>query len=183
MRKFDVIIALEGIKEAGEKWRKARREYDQNVALLMRRLIHEAAANYMSDLDVARASGLHIRQVRRHMKAAGLDFYRGKTLLAGKASEVLASNAEIMGIEPHEMDLTSPLAYLPMGSQMRQRLQDGSVSKVTELAEAGEGAEFLETMTEDVAAWWHAHEGVRSVSAEDTAADLAASLLAAGWHK
>jgi hypothetical protein len=61
----------------------------------------------------------------------------GKTLLAKTAAEALATNSALLGIAPHEMDLTSPLAYLPMGTEMRQAITDKTVSAVTELPDEG----------------------------------------------
>jgi hypothetical protein len=141
MQKFDVRFALEGVAEARAKWTAAKRQFDADVNKVMRRLLHEAAANYMSVEEVAQASGLGKTQVRSMMRLNGMDPRDGKTLLAETAAKALAENAELLGIPVHEMDLMSPLAYLPMGSELRQALQDKAVSQVTELDEP----EFPET--------------------------------------
>lgn len=133
MRKFDVRFALEGVAEARGKWTAAKRQFDTDVNKVMRRLLHEAAANYMSVEEVATASGLGKAQVRSMMRLNGMDPRDGKTLLAKNAAEALAANSALLGIAPHEMDLMSPLAYLPMGSELRQALQDKTVSQVHEL--------------------------------------------------
>jgi hypothetical protein len=139
MRKFDVQIALEGVTEARRTWARAKAEFDLNMEHVMKRLLHEAAANYMSAEEFGRLAGLPTKRVRVLMRKAGLDPTRGKRLLAKTAADALASNAELLGIAPHEMDLMSPLAYLPMGEKMRQELQDKAVSQVTELPDDNDG--------------------------------------------
>jgi len=57
------------------------------------------------------------------MRLAGLNPKMGKTLLAESASKALTENAMLMGVDPEKMDLTSPLAYLPMGNELKQRLE------------------------------------------------------------
>lgn len=133
MRKFDVQIALEGIREAQGKWQKAVLTFNSDVDYAITRLLHEAAVNYMSVDQVAHASGMTAKRVRLLMRKAGLDPKSGKRLLAKQAAEALAENSALLGIEPHEMDLTSPLAYLPMGSELKQQLLDARVARVTEL--------------------------------------------------
>ena len=152
MQKFDVVIALEGVREAKAEWAKAVTKFNADVEYVMARLLHEAARNYMSAEEVAKASGFTVKRVRTLMRAAGLDPRSGKTLLAKKAAEALADNAALLGIEPHEMDLMSPLAYLPMGEKMRRELQERSVSQVTEME--GEHDAFYEEHYPD----WNVHE-------------------------
>lgn len=135
MQKFDVQIALEGVREARGLWSKAMRKFQSDVEKVMTRLLHEAAANFMSVEEVARHSGMSPKRVRSMMREAGLNPRDGKTLLSKQAAEALASNADLLGIAPHEMDLMSPLAYLPAGSELRQQITDKSVSGVTELAD------------------------------------------------
>lgn len=134
MKKIDVQIALEAVNAAHEKWTTARIEFLSGSNAVMSLLIHEASANFMSAEDVAKASGFTAKRVRQMMRDAGLNPKDGKRLLSKKAAEALASNAALMGIEPHEMDLTSPLAYLPMGSVMKRELQDKRTSQVTEVS-------------------------------------------------
>lgn len=135
MNKFDVQIALEGVREARAKWAEANREFVSNVETVMARLLHEAAANYMSVNDVAKISGLNKHRVRTMMKMNNLDPTAGKTLLHDKAAKALSENAELLGVQPHEMDLTSPLAYLPMGNELRKFLETEAVQGVKELPE------------------------------------------------
>jgi hypothetical protein len=135
MQKFDVVIALEGVREAKWAWAKAVTKFNADIEYIMARLLHEAARNYMSPEEVAHASGFTTKRIRILMRAAGLDPKKGKTLLSKLAAETLAENAALMGIAPHEMDLMSPLAYLPMGDKMRRELAEQAVSRVTELPE------------------------------------------------
>ena len=137
MQKFDVLIALEGIAEARSKWRTAKREFDGSVNKMMGLLIHEAARNFMSAREVSAASGFTLIRVRALMREHGLDPKSGKRLLSEQAAKALRENAELMGIEPHQMDLMSPLAYLPMGEQMRKELRDKNVSQVISCKDCG----------------------------------------------
>jgi len=73
------------------------------------------------------------KSIRSKMRALGLDPRSGKRVLSKTASSALLENSAIMGIEPGEMDLTSPLAYLPMGEELRKRYQDKTLARVTEL--------------------------------------------------
>lgn len=135
MQKFDVQIALEGIAEAKAEWATAITKFNADVEAVMQRLLHGAAVNYMSAEEVAKASGLTIKRVRVLMREAGLNPRDGKRLLAKKAAETLAENAALLGIEPHEMDLMSPLAYLPMGESLKKFLETEAMRGVKELPE------------------------------------------------
>lgn len=164
MQKFDVQIALEGVRDARGKWSRAQREFQTNVDKVLNRLIHEAAACYMSVEEFAKASGLSPKRVRDIMRHNGLSPSSGKTLLAKQAAEALATNSALLGIAPHEMDLMSPLAYLPMGTEMRQALTDKTVSGVTEVDEDDEGPEQLaEKLTDAGLTYEHAVEWVNAV--------------------
>lgn len=133
MKKIDVLIQLQRINEAHRKWNVARLEFLTASNHMMARLLHEAAANFMSAEEVAKASGFTVKNIRNQMRNAGLNPKDGKRLLSKKAAEALANNAALLGIEPHEMDLMSPLAYLPMGEQMKRELRASAVSQVTDV--------------------------------------------------
>lgn len=122
MNKATVVAALNQVREAHKKWNTARAKYKADETALMRRLALEGALNYMSPEDIAAESGLTLRGVRLMLRADGLDPRRSKTVLSKHAARTLADNAALLGIEPRDMDLTSPLAYLPMGSNLRQVL-------------------------------------------------------------
>lgn len=135
MQKFDVQMALEKVAEARHAWGAASGRFNEDVQYVMGRLLHEAAANRMSVEDVAHYSGLAKARVRTMMKHHGLDPYSSKSLLQDKAAKALAKNAELLGISVHEMDLMSPLAYLPMGSELRKFLETKPQRGVKELPE------------------------------------------------
>lgn len=135
MKSFEVQVALEGVAEARKEWERARRKFDADVEYVMNRLINEAAVHHYSADWIAQHAGMTVKRIRIIMRSQGLDPKRAKRLLSRKASEALAENSALLGIEPHEMDLTSPLAYLPMGSALRKFLETPGV---TELEEDGD---------------------------------------------
>lgn len=135
MQKFDVQIALEKVADARNKWSAAQREFQRGHERVLARLVHEAARNFMSVGEVAKFSGLSPKRVRTIMRLHGLNPSHGKRLLSDTAAKALSENAELLGIQPHEMDLTSPLAYLPMGNDLRSALQDQTNAGVTDLPE------------------------------------------------
>lgn len=143
MNRSDIGLALCEVHEARETWTKAHAEFTVGVDTLMRRLLHEAVANRMGADEVARLSGYTVKRVRILMRTYGLDPKAGKTVLSRLASEALTNNAELLGIEPKEMDLMSPLAYLPAGSELRARMAEDRTARVNEDA-------FLETPKADV---------------------------------
>lgn len=130
MKKFDVLLALQDVRSAKHEWAKAQTKFNSDITAVMTRLMFEAARNFMSPEEVAKESGFTTKRVRQMMRDIGLNPRDGKTVLNRLASEALANNAALMGIEPDEMDLMSPLAYLPMGSVMKRELQDRAVSQV-----------------------------------------------------
>jgi len=133
MKKADIIEALVSVRVAKAQWAVAQTKFNSDVEAVMSRLLHEAAVARMSDAEVANASGFTVKRVRMIMRAIGLNPRDGKNLLSAKAGEALANNAALLGIEPRDMDLMSPLAYLPMGEEMKRALQDKAVSKVVDL--------------------------------------------------
>lgn len=158
MQKYDVQMALERLREARDVWRAAKRVFETNTDKVLNRLILEGAANYMSVEEVARYSGFTPLTIRRLMTRLGMnaEMRKSKRLLAKTAAEALASNADLLGIAPHEMDLMSPLAYLPMGSELRQQITDQTVSKVTEFPETED--EKVERLTEVFKEAWHSRD-------------------------
>jgi hypothetical protein len=133
MNRDDVQTALEEARAQRAAWKKAFNTFNTDMNKALVRLLHEAAVIRMSAEEFASHSGMRLSEIRKKMRAAGLDPRAGKTLLAKTAAEALASNAELLGIKPEEMDLTSPLAYLPAGSELRQQIIDKTVPSVTEL--------------------------------------------------
>jgi len=175
MQKFDVQIALEGIREARSKWAAAQSKFNADVEVLLMRLLNEAAVNFMSAEEVAKASGLTVKRVRILMRKHGLNPKVGKRLLAQRAAETLAENAALLGIDPHEMDLMSPLAYLPMGQEMRKFLETKTVSQVHELPDET----AVERLTEVFKAAWHSRDAYWR-SAPGTGADSQSDRTQAG---
>lgn len=137
MKRSEVRDLLGRVKAAKKQHAFDEAKFQSDVSAVMRRLLHEAAANLMSVEEVARDSGYTVKRIRQMMRDIGLNPTAGRNLLSKKAAEALATNADLMGIEPSEMDLMSPLAYLPMGEQLRRQLQDSTVSQVTALDEVG----------------------------------------------
>lgn len=148
MKMNDVISGLEQMRAAREAWGKGRTEFFAGYDLLFSRYIYEACANFMSAHDVANALGVSPRTVRERMRVLGLDPKGGKRALNAKASEAMVENAALMGIDPKDMDLTSPLAYLPMGSELRQKLQWQTLSRVKEFPETGSAEQLAEKLTD-----------------------------------
>lgn len=169
MHPFGVELHLQEVGRAKSEWAKANNEFNTKVDQIMNRLLHEAAAARMSPEQVAKASGYSPSRIRALMRRFGLNPKMGKTLLAEGASKALTENASLLGVDPEKMDLTSPLAYLPMGSQLKQRLEidriNQAASKVTpEMIEAFRNA-------------WHVADDLGDVG-HRVEAGLAAALAA-----
>ena len=131
MNKYDIEMNLERSATLRETWSKAIAEYRKQYLSIMARLIHEAAAQHMSVKQVAALAGIKPREMRALMKRVGLDPRMNRALLADIAAKALAENAELLGIDPREMDLTSPLAYLPMGEQLRIEIREHGRTPIT----------------------------------------------------
>lgn len=129
MEKAEVVKSLQQVHKARQEWGKSTAKFQAEVDRIMTRLVHEAAANHMSVEEVARAAGLTPKRVRTFMRAVGLDNRSGKTLLAQRANQYLVENANLLGIDPGDMDLTSPLAYLPAGDRLRQATVESEAVK------------------------------------------------------
>lgn len=146
MDKFGVELSLEAVAQAKKEWATAITKFNADVEFVMTRLIHEAARNRMSAEQIAKASGLTAKRVRLLMRNSGLDPRQGKLLLSKIAAEHLQDNAALMGVAPHEVDLMSPLAYLPMGRELRDVLETSE--RPTELPDE---YRFAEELSEQVA--------------------------------
>lgn len=133
MNKFDVEMSLGRLAEQQAQWAAAQREFTDAREKALTYLIHQASRNYMSVAEVSRASGLPVARVRSLMRKAGLNPKSPRALLAEQSAKALTENAELLGIEPGQMDLTSPLAYLPMGQRLKDELIESRVARVTEV--------------------------------------------------
>lgn len=116
MDKFTVQLHLGHLAEGRAALNTAIKNFNDEFDRAMRLLLHEAARNYMSPQEVGKLAGMSTAAVKVKMKKFGLNPASGKTLLSKHAAKVLATNAEVMGINPRDIDLMSPLAYLPAGS-------------------------------------------------------------------
>lgn len=130
MNQQEITAALGDLREARAKWHKGRTDFLATYNTLLSRLIYEALANFMGEPHIAVALGVTRSSVRAHMRGMGLDPRAGQRALNAKASDAMLENAALMQIDPKDMDLTSPLAYLPMGKDLRKQLQDRTVRLV-----------------------------------------------------
>jgi hypothetical protein len=132
----------EGTRRYMRVWGKASDEgrikiasYRKQMNAVLMRLIYEGAMNYMSAKDMASELGVSPRAMRAALRAAGLPTRVDKRLLADSAAKALRENAEALGVKPWQMDLMSPLAYLPMGDAMKRSLLAETTQGVTEFPE------------------------------------------------
>lgn len=132
MNIIEVEHALETVALARKQWAEAQNQFNAEVERTMKRLIHEAAANRMSVQHVAKVSGYTTQQIKTRMKRMGLSQATGKTLLAKTASDAIHSNAELLGVNPSDIDLLSPLAYLEGGKGLLARTRSDRSVEVDE---------------------------------------------------
>lgn len=137
MKKLEVLSHLNQIREAREARSKAVQDLSIAISEMMRLLIHEGLAQFMSPEQIASESGHPAKYVRDLMRTMDLNPKSGRTVLSRKAAEALNTNAALMGIDPSDFDLTSPLAYLPMGSVLKRELTDARTSQVDEADVSG----------------------------------------------
>lgn len=149
MNRDDTVAVLTQIGEARKAWAQAHIALNSDVYSLMRRMLHEAAVNRMSIEEVASLTGFTVSRVRQLMRDMGMNPKSSRSLLAKNSATVLAENATILGIEPSDFDLMSPLAYLPMGKDMRKTIEDKAVSQVHEVS----GNPFEEFYAEHYPDW------------------------------
>lgn len=128
MLTFEITLALEAVRDARKEWNKATAKFNADVEFLMTRLLNEAAAAKMGQTQVAESLGVTPTRLRKMMRDHGLNPKTGRNLLAKQAAETLEENAALLGVEPHQVDLTSPLAYLPIGSNLRKFLETNTVT-------------------------------------------------------
>lgn len=122
MKRPEIAAHMKRVREARAEWDLAMARFAADEEMLMGRLIREAAVEKMSAEQIADASGYSVRRVRALMRSMGLDPKRGVRLLSKLAAEALHENAALLGIEPDEIDLMSPLAYLPMGEALKNQI-------------------------------------------------------------
>lgn len=123
MNREELKAAFAQADAAAKRWDVAIARFQSEIKRVRIALVTEAVAHRMSASQVSEISDLNVTQVRRVMRAAGLDPKWGQGLLAKQAASALIENANLLGIDPKDMDLTSPLAYLPMGEELRAVLE------------------------------------------------------------
>jgi DNA-binding transcriptional ArsR family regulator len=133
MLHWEVELALNALRDEQRKWKLAYQDMRREADKILNRLIHEGIANWMSVEQIATAIDMTPKQVRLHMRRHGLEPKNGRSALAHAAAEALRTNADLLGVDPLDMDLTSPLAYLPMGSDLRKKLQSEAVQGVKDV--------------------------------------------------
>lgn len=119
MERHAVLAEMNRIREATAQWTEARKNFNADVDKMLDRLILEAAQHRFSVTDLAGALGLTPRATRALMRAKGINPKYSSLFLSHHASRTLQANAEILGVDPSEIDLLSPLAYLPAGSKLK----------------------------------------------------------------
>ena len=123
MRREHIRATFEKINEAHHQWKTEQGKMRAEADRVLTRLLNECLAKRMSPEHIAEMAGWPVRDVRSAMRARGIDPKAGKGVLSKQSASALIDNANLLGVEPEEMDLTSPLAYLPMGSQLREFLE------------------------------------------------------------
>lgn len=123
--KHEIAAGFGAVKEARAEWAEAHTTFQNRVELVMARLILEAVCHRMSVEQIASMSGLTPKRVRLIMRSRGLDTKRGLSVLSKSAADALQENADLLGVDATEIDLTSPLAYLPLGKNLRKFLETG----------------------------------------------------------
>lgn len=141
MNKFDVVIALEKLRDQRREWYAAHAEFRKGHDTVLKVLLLHAAKNKMSVADIAHVLSISRGDVRKRMKALGLNQRDGIRLMAEHAAKALAENTELLGVDVHQI-MTSPLAYLPMGDQMRRELEMKTAPPVTEIGPVVHGINF-----------------------------------------
>lgn len=123
MKTHEITASLREVGAAVRTWRRAYREFNEQKDRVLKHLLMEAAFQRMSLDEAALAADLPLAGLRPIAKEMELNTKRGRSLLTRQAAETLAANAAFLGVDQTEMDLMSPLAYLPMGSGLRQFLE------------------------------------------------------------
>lgn len=131
MNKTELQEILEYIRESRGAVLEAHRDINEQARRVMKRLLFEAAHNRMSVVEVAQHSGYSKARLRQMMRQFGLDPKWNKSLLGEHAAQALAENADLLEIDPKDLDLTSPLAYLPAGEQLRNAVDRTRSREVT----------------------------------------------------
>lgn len=133
MDRMALLFAFETLANAMEEWKKAYAKFSADFERGLVKCMYAAMMNGMSIEQFADGLGMTPKTVRALMRKHGLDPKKGKRFLSDAAAKALQENAELLGIDPVHMDLTSPLAYLPMGSDLRASLESEAVKGVKDV--------------------------------------------------
>lgn len=132
--KITTLLRSLAVKRA--EWNRADKRFRAEYEAHLKALLYEASYRMMTVEQVATALHLTTKQVRAAMRRYDLNPKHGRKFLSDKAGKALHQNAELLGLDPTEMDFTSPLAYLPMGEQMKAELAEAKTPEtVTEIEE------------------------------------------------
>ena len=123
----DVIHQMHLLRKARAEWELTKAQFESGQAAVLTALILKAVEKRMSVEQVAEWTGVQKRQIREVLRSNGVDPKQNRGLMAASAAEALHGNAALLGIDPSEMDLSSPLAYLPAGSLLRKAAQAADV--------------------------------------------------------
>lgn len=123
MNRAETRDALDEFGAAREKWLEAIATYKQDSDYAIRVLLLQSSRLYLSVEEVSRRTGLPARRVRKIMRESGLNPYAGGRALSQAASDALIENSEKLGVDVTEMDLMSPLAYLPAGDKISRVIE------------------------------------------------------------
>lgn len=124
MDKWLIQEHFKRVKDATSEVELALTRFQADVDTIVSRLLYEALIQRMSVEQISAASGIPPRTVRAMIREKGLKASTSKGVLSRQAADALHENAALLGIEPGEFDLMSPLAYLPMGEKMRKELEE-----------------------------------------------------------
>lgn len=149
MKREHIRATFEKINEAHQQWKTEQGKMRSEADRVLTRLLHECLAKRMSPEHIAEMAGWHVKDVRAAMRARGIEPKAGKGTLAKASASALIDNANLLGIEPEEMDLTSPLAYLPMGDTLKQFLETNPVQPVQQVLSEGLWCTSCETFEYD----------------------------------
>lgn len=119
MNRRETEEALSRVAELRSDAQRRINEFSTAYNTAFGRLLHEAAFNWMTPEDVARLTGLPPRMVRAKMRQQGLNPKTPAAVLSKQAGAALAENARRLGVDPHDINLMSPLAYLPGGDDIQ----------------------------------------------------------------
>lgn len=120
----DLIEQMLTLRSARQAWQREKEKFESQQAAVLTSLILRAIEQRMSVEQVSVYTGATKREVRSIMRSNGLDPKAGKGFIAAAAAEALHNNAYLLGIDPSEMDLMSPLAYLPAGSLLKKAARE-----------------------------------------------------------